>query len=37
MGSELADAFAVTAESVRHWRQWFTEGGVQGSTLAPGP
>jgi transposase len=29
----------VTADSVRHWRQWFGEGGVEAlrSTLAPGP
>jgi transposase len=29
----------VTADSVRHWRQWFAEGGVEAlrSTLAPGP
>ena len=36
---ELAEAFGVTADSVRHWRQWFVEGGVDAlrSTLAPGP
>src|SRR4051794_19220742 len=36
---ELAEAFGVTADSVRHWRQWFAEGGVGAlrSTLAPGP
>src|SRR4051794_41516037 len=36
---ELAEAFGVTADSVRHWRQWFGDGGVEGlrSTLAPGP
>lgn len=36
---ELAEAFGVTADSVRHWRQWFAEGGVDAlrSTLAPGP
>lgn len=35
----LAEAFGVTADSVRHWRQWFSEGGVEAlrSTLAPGP
>ena len=29
----------MTADSVRHWRQWFVEGGVDAlrSTLAPGP
>ena len=36
---EIAEAFGVTADSVRHWRQWFAEGGVEAlrSTLAPGP
>src|ERR1700758_3775889 len=36
---EVAEAFGVTADSVRHWRQWFVEGGVGAlrSTLAPGP
>ena len=36
---ELAEAFGVTVASVRHWRQWFGEGGVAAlrSTLAPGP
>jgi transposase len=36
---ELADVFGVTADSVRHWRNWFTTGGVEAlhSTLAPGP
>lgn len=35
----LAEAFGVTADSVRHWRQWFAEGGVEAlrSSLAPGP
>jgi transposase len=35
----VAEAFGVTADSVRHWRQWFSEGGVEAlrSTLAPGP
>lgn len=35
----LGEAFGVTADSVRHWRQWFSEGGVAAlrSTLAPGP
>lgn len=37
--TEVAEAFGVTADSVRHWRQWFSEGGVDAlrSTLAPGP
>src|SRR3954464_2877893 len=36
---EIAEAFGVTADSVRHWRQWFAQGGVEAlrSTLAPGP
>ncbi len=36
---EVAEAFGVTADSVRHWRQWFAEGGVEAlrSSLAPGP
>ena len=36
---QLAEAFGVTADSVRHWRQWFAQGGVEAlrSTLAPGP
>ncbi len=35
---EVAEAFGVTADSVRHWRQWFCSGGVEAlrSTLAPG-
>ena len=36
---ELAQAFGVTAASVRHWRAWFAAGGVEAlrATLAPGP
>lgn len=36
---EVAEAFGVTADSVRHWRQWFAAGGIEAlrSTLAPGP
>jgi transposase len=36
---ELSEAFGATAESVRHWRNWFVTGGVEAlrSTLAPGP
>jgi len=36
---QLAGAFGVTPEAVRHWRGWFTERGVDAlrSTLAPGP
>ena len=38
-GPEVAEAFGVTADSVRHWRQWFMDDGVEAlrSTLAPGP
>jgi transposase len=37
-GPRVAEAFGVTADSVRHWRQWFAEGGVAAlrATLAPG-
>jgi transposase len=37
--ARLAEVFNVTADSVRHWRQGFAEGGVEAlrSTLAPGP
>lgn len=36
---EVAEAFGVGADAVRHWRQWFAEGGVEAlrSSLAPGP
>ena len=36
---EVAEAFGVTPEAVRHWRGWFGERGVDAlrSTLAPGP
>ena len=36
---ELAAAFGVTPEAVRHWRGWFSGRGVDAlrSTLAPGP
>jgi transposase len=36
---DVAEAFGVTADSVRHWRQWFAEAGVEAlrSSLAPGP
>jgi transposase len=36
---QLAEAFGVTPEAVRHWRGWFAERGVDAlrSTLAPGP
>ena len=38
-GVEIAEAFGVTADSVRHWRHGFATGGVAAlrSTLAPGP
>ena len=36
---EIGMAFGVTADSVRHWRNWFTTGGVEGlrAAVAPGP
>ena len=36
---EIAAAFGVTADSVRHWRHGFASGGVETlrSTIAPGP
>ena len=36
---EVAEAFGVTPEAVRHWRGWFADRGVDAlrSTLAPGP
>ena len=36
---EMAEAFGVTPEAVRHWRGWFADRGVDAlrSTLAPGP
>ena len=35
----LAEVFGVTADSIRHWRCWFAEGGVAAlrARLAPGP
>ena len=35
---QIAQAFGVTADSVRHWRQWFAGGGIEAlrSTVAPG-
>ena len=38
-GPQVAQAFGVTADAVRHWRGWFSEWGVDAlrSTLAPGP
>ena len=37
--AEVGEAFGVTACSVRHWRHWFSTGGVEAlrSTIAPGP
>jgi len=34
----IAAAFGVTADSVRHWRQWYPEGGVEGfrTAIVPG-
>ena len=36
---EVAEAFGVTSEAMRHWRGWFSERGVDAlrSSLAPGP
>ncbi len=36
---EVAEAFGVTPEAVRHWRGWFGERGVDAlrASLAPGP
>ena len=36
---DLGVALGVTADSVRHWRNWFAVGGVAAlrTTLAPGP
>jgi transposase len=36
---EVAEAFAVTPDAVRHWRGWFSERGVDAlrSSLALGP
>ncbi len=36
---QLAEAFGVTPDAVRHWRGWFAERGVDAlrSRLAPGP
>ncbi len=36
---DLGTAFGVTADSVRHWRHWFSTGGVEAlrASLAPGP
>ncbi len=36
---EVAEAFGVTPEVVRHWRGWFGERGVDAlrASLAPGP
>lgn len=35
----IGAAFAVTADSVRHWRQWYTTGGVEAlqAAVMPGP
>ena len=36
---QLAAAFGVTPDAVRHWRGWFSKRGVNAlrSSLAPGP
>jgi transposase len=35
----IGSAFAVTADSVRHWRTWYTTGGVEAlrAAVVPGP
>jgi transposase len=35
----LGTAFGVTADSVRHWRNWYASGGVEGlrAAVIPGP
>jgi transposase len=35
----IASAFGVTADSVRHWRNWYTTGGVEAlrAAVVPGP
>jgi transposase len=37
--SRIAEAFGTTEDSVRRWRHWFAQGGVEAlrATLAPGP
>jgi transposase len=37
--AQIGAAFGATADSVRHWRNWFVTGGVDAlrSTIAPGP
>lgn len=36
---EIAEAFGATEDTVRRWRHWFAQGGVDAlrATLAPGP
>ena len=36
---EIGEAFGTTEDTVRRWRGWFTQGGVDAlrSTVAPGP
>jgi transposase len=36
---EIGAAFGVTADSVRHWRNWYSTGGVEGlrAAVVPGP
>ena len=35
----IGDAFGVTADSVRHWRNWYAAGGVEAlrAAVVPGP
>src|ERR1700746_3474657 len=38
-GEEIGAAFGVTADSVRHWRNWYATGGIEGlrAAVVPGP
>lgn len=38
-GEEIGSAFGVTADSVRHWRNWYATEGVEGlrAAVVPGP
>lgn len=37
--ARIGEAFGVTADSVRHWRQWYGSGDVEGlrAAIVPGP
>src|SRR6201981_3925915 len=38
-GEEIGAAFGVTADSVRHWRNWYATGGIEGlrAVVVPRP